>query len=159
MSDSEPAPPPLARPTREPSAPGTPSLHMARSHLDRIVAHCLAARPAEGCGLLTGDPDASTVVAVHPTTNLAESARLYTVDPREHLLIDRTAEANGWAVIGVFHSHTHTDAYPSATDIAQAPDPSWHYVVVSLRNEEASVRSFQIVEGLVTEEEIEAAGN
>ena len=59
----------------------------------------------------------------------------------------------------MFHSHTHTDAYPSATDIAQAPDPSWHYVVVSLRNEEASVRSFQIVEGLVTEEEIEAAGN
>jgi proteasome lid subunit RPN8/RPN11 len=92
---------------------------------------------------------------VHPTKNLAESACLYTVDPREHLLIDRAAEANGRAVIGVFHSHTHSDAYPSATDIAQAPDPSWHYLVVSLRNEEASVRSFRITEGLVSEEEIE----
>jgi proteasome lid subunit RPN8/RPN11 len=132
---------------------------MARSHLDRIVAHCLAARPAEGCGLLSGDPHTNTVVAVHPTTNLAESARSYTVDPREHLLIDRTAEANGLAVIGVFHSHTRTDAYPSVTDIAQAPDPSWHYVVVSLSDAEPSVRSFRIVEGLVTEEEIEAAAD
>jgi proteasome lid subunit RPN8/RPN11 len=127
--------------------------------MDRIVAHCLATRPAEGCGLLAGDQDSSTVTAVYPTTNLAASASVYTVDPREHLLIDRAAEANGWVVIGVFHSHTHTDAYPSATDIAQAPDPSWHYVVVSLRNEEVSMRSFRIVEGLVAEEEIEPAGS
>ena len=46
----------------------------------------------------------------------------------------------------MFHSHTHTDAYPSPTDLGQAPDPAWHYVLVSLRHEVASVRSYRIVE-------------
>ena len=58
---------------------------------------------------------------------------------------DRDAEAHGVEIIGVFHSHTHTDAYPSPTDIAQAPDPGWHYVLVSLRDTHPVVRSYRIV--------------
>jgi proteasome lid subunit RPN8/RPN11 len=54
----------------------------------------------------------------------------------------------------VFHSHTHTDAYPSPTDIQQAPDPSWHYVLVSLRQTHPVVRSYRIVDGEVTEESV-----
>ena len=49
------------------------------------------------------------------------------------------------------HSHTHTDAYPSPTDVAQAPDPGWHYVIVSLRDPEPVVRSYRIVDGNITE--------
>jgi len=123
--------------------------------LDEMVAHCLSAYPEEGCGLLTGDPEKSSVSAVHPTRNLAASAQVYTVDPGEHLRVDRAAEADGLAVIGVFHSHTHTDPYPSPTDVGQAPDPSWHYVLVSLRHEVASVRSYRIIDGVVAEEPIE----
>jgi proteasome lid subunit RPN8/RPN11 len=123
--------------------------------MDEMVAHCLRAYPEEGCGLLTGDPASGRVARVAPTRNLAASAQLYTVDPLEHLRIDRSAEAAGHSIIGVFHSHTRTDAFPSPTDVAQAPDPSWHYVLVSLRQEVASVRSYRIVEGLVTEELIE----
>lgn len=95
------------------------------------------------------------VTSVRPTRNVAASAQVYTVDPREYLHIDREADASGREVIGVFHSHTHTDAYPSPTDLAQAPDPSWHYVLVSLRNEVPSVRSYRIVEGVPTEEIVE----
>ena len=120
-----------------------------------MIAHCLSAYPEEGCGLLTGDPATGAVAAVHATRNLAASAQLYTVDPSEHLRIDRAAEAAGLTVIGVFHSHTHTDPYPSPTDVGQAPDPSWHYVLVSLRHEVASVRSYRIVDGVVAEESIE----
>jgi len=141
----------------ERAVPDRMGLHLARSHLDEMIAHCLGAYPAEGCGLLTGDPATATVTAVHPAVNLAASARVYTVDPREHLRIDRVAEADGRAVIGVFHSHTHTDAYPSPTDVAQAPDPAWHYVVVSLRHELALVRSYRIADGLIAEETIEAS--
>jgi proteasome lid subunit RPN8/RPN11 len=54
-------------------------------------------------------------------------------------------------VIGVFHSHTHTDPFPSVTDIAQAPDPSWHYVLVSLRLERPMYRSFRIASEVVEE--------
>ena len=50
------------------------------------------------------------------------------------------------------HSHTHTDAYPSPTDIAQAPDPDWHYVIVSLRDDVPMLRSYRIIDGTVDEE-------
>ena len=50
----------------------------------------------------------------------------------------------GFELLGVMHSHTHTDAYPSPTDIDQAPDPTWHYVIVSLREAEPVLRSYRI---------------
>ena len=55
-------------------------------------------------------------------------------------------------IIGVMHSHTHTDAFPSPTDVAQAPDPSWHYLIGSLRDAAPVVRSFRIVDESITEE-------
>jgi len=76
------------------------------------------------------------------------------VDPKEHLRADRDAEAGGRSIIGVFHSHTHTEAYPSPTDVAQAPDPTWHYVLVSLRDSEPTVRSYRIVDGVIEEEPV-----
>jgi proteasome lid subunit RPN8/RPN11 len=118
-----------------------------------MVAHCIACVPEEGCGLLVGSED-GTVRAVHPTHNAAASAQLYEVDPLEHLKIDRNAEASGLAVIGVFHSHTHTDPWPSPTDVRQAPDPGWHYVLVGLRHEVASTRSYRIIDGNIFEEPV-----
>jgi len=133
-------------------------LRMTAAQLDAMVAHCLRCHPEEGCGLLTGDTASGDVAAVHPARNLAESAQVYTVDPREHLRVDREAEDAGRSVIGVFHSHTHTDPYPSPTDVRQAPDPGWHYVLVSLRHEVASVRSYRIVDGEIVEEPIDVDG-
>ena len=52
------------------------------------------------------------------------------------------------------HSHTHSEPYPSPTDIAQAPDPGWHYVIVGLKRESPEIRSYRIVDGAVTEEPI-----
>jgi len=129
-------------------------LYLPEPLLDQMVAHCLTGLPLEACGLLVGDHERGVVVTCVPTRNVAASARLYTVDPREHLRADRAAEAEGLAIIGVFHSHTHTDAYPSPTDVAQAPDPTWHYVLVSLRDLLPTVRSYRIVDGVVEEERI-----
>jgi proteasome lid subunit RPN8/RPN11 len=121
---------------------------------DEMVAHCLGGLPEEACGLLGGDPARDHVVTCYPTRNLAASAKLYTVDPKDYLRADRDAEAAGYSIMGVFHSHTHTEAYPSPTDVAQAPDPSWHYVLVSLRDVVPAVRSFRIVEGQIHEEPV-----
>jgi len=118
-----------------------------------VVAHCLAGLPDEACGLLAGD-GAGRVENSYPTRNVAASAKLYTVDPRDHLHADRDAEGHGWEIIGVYHSHTHTEAYPSPTDVAQAPDPSWHYVVVSLRDTYPVLRSYRIVDAAVEEEPV-----
>ena len=119
-----------------------------------MVAHCLAGLPDEACGLLASEPGGDIVRRCYPTGNAAASAKLYTVDPKDHLLADRHAEAQGLQIVGVFHSHTHTEAYPSPTDVAQAPDPTWHYVIVSLRHAFPSVRSYLIVDGTITEEPV-----
>lgn len=133
-------------------------LRLGRSHWLRMLAHCWDGLPLEACGLLAGDPATGRVHAIYPTANDAASAKLYTVNPKDHLRADRDAEAHGWEIIGVFHSHTHTDAYPSPTDVAQAPDPSWHYVLVSLRDEAPVVRSYRIVDGKITEEPVVVEG-
>jgi proteasome lid subunit RPN8/RPN11 len=120
----------------------------------RMVGHCYDGLPLEACGLLGGVPATGEVCVCYPTTNLAASARLYTVDPLQHLRADRDAERRGLEIIGVFHSHTHTDAYPSATDVAQAPDPTWHYVLVSMRDTSPVVRSYRIEDGKTAEEPV-----
>jgi proteasome lid subunit RPN8/RPN11 len=126
----------------------TPAVHL------QMVGHCFDGLPDEACGLLGGDPATGKATICYPTTNVAASARVYTVDPLEHLRADRDAESRGLSIIGVFHSHTHTEPYPSPTDVAQAPDPSWHYVLVSLRDIAPMVRSYRIVDGNISEEPV-----
>ena len=119
---------------------------------ERVVAHCLDGLPLEACGLLAGRGE--QVYEVYPAANAARSARLYTVEPRDLLRADRAAEAAGLSLVGVWHSHTHTAAYPSPTDIGQAPDPDWHYVLVSLSDAEPVVRSYRILAGRAEEERV-----
>lgn len=119
-----------------------------------LVAHCYDGLPLEACGLLAADPATGHVVRCYPTDNEAASARVYTVPSRAILRADRDAEARGLVIAGVFHSHTHTTAFPSPTDIGQAPDPGWHYVIVGLGEDSPVVRSFRIVEGTVEEEPV-----
>lgn len=119
-----------------------------------LVAHCYDGLPLEACGLLAADPATGRVVHCYPTDNEAASARVYTVPSRAILRADRDAEARGLVIAGVFHSHTHTTAFPSPTDIGQAPDPGWHYVIVGLGEDSPVVRSFRIVQGTVDEEPV-----
>ncbi|MFV0318132.1 MAG: M67 family metallopeptidase [Microthrixaceae bacterium] len=128
-------------------------LSLRRAHLDEMTAHALAGFPLEACGLMVGHPGGH-MEQFHPVENTAASSKLYTVSPRDMLRIDREAEDAGMAVIGVMHSHTHTDPYPSPTDVAQAPDPGWHYLIVSLRDDAPMVRSFRIHEGRIDEEAV-----
>lgn len=133
------------------------NLRIARSVVDEMVAHCRAEYPLEACGLLAGTTVGASVAHAQrcfPTRNAAASARVYEIDPRDHLRADREADAEGLEVLAAFHSHTHTPAYPSPTDVAQAPVPEWHYVLVSFQDEEPSVRSFRIADGAIDEDEL-----
>lgn len=119
-----------------------------------IIAQALDEAPLECCGLLAGDLETGEVRRYFRCTNAAASARVYTVEARDQLRATRRAEDDGLDIIGVLHSHTHTPPYPSATDIAQAPDPAWHYVIISLADAEPSLRTYRIVDGRVDEEPI-----
>lgn len=126
-------------------------LTLTLAQREAIVATCIRALPNEGCGLLLGSTE-GVVHEVIASVNVADSARIYEIDPKVLLRATRRADDEGLEVIGVFHSHTHSEAYPSPTDIRQAPDPSWHYVLVSLLDSPAAVRSFRVVDETVDEE-------
>jgi [CysO sulfur-carrier protein]-S-L-cysteine hydrolase len=131
-------------------------LRLTASAYGQLVAHAYDDVPMESCGLLVGKSGhAGRYVRV---PNAAASARIYELDGRAHLRAEREAEDNGEEIIGVVHSHTHTAPYPSPTDVAAAPDPMWHYVIVSLADEAPSVRSYRIRERAITEEPIEVVG-
>jgi len=121
----------------------------------QMIGHMYDGYPLEACGLLIGQ--GATVRRFVPCANVAASARVYTIDPREHLRAERAADDAGLEVIGVVHSHTHSEPYPSPTDVAQAPDPGWHYVIVSLKRGAPESRSYRIVDGAISEEPISVA--
>lgn len=142
--------------TRESTTP----LRVSRAVIEQIGEHCIARYRApngfeEACGLLVGTSTNNTVTEFHPCVNVAASARIYELDAKQHMLIERDVENRGLEVIGVMHSHTHTEAYPSATDVARAPDPGWHYVIVTLMRGVPEPRSYRIVAGQISEERIE----
>ncbi len=120
-----------------------------------MVAHALAGLPDEACGLIVGRPGSARVVRFFGMRNAAASARLYRLDGLEMMQVERSAEAAGLQVIGVMHSHTHSMNYPSPTDVADAarfdPFGMWHFVIVSLKHAEPSLRSFRILGAKITE--------
>ena len=119
-----------------------------------MVGHAYDGLPDEACGLLAGPPGTDRATVFYPCRNAAASSRVYTIDPKDHLDADRDAEGRGLEINGVVHSHTHTEAYPSPTDVAQAFDPGWHYVIVSLRQDEPVLRSFRIADETIAEEPV-----
>ena len=129
-------------------------LTLTSTQRDAVMATCIRALPNEGCGLLLGTTE-GIVTDVVASDNVADSAKRYEIDSRVLLRATRKADDEGMTVMGVFHSHTHSEAYPSATDIELAPDPQWHYVLVSLRDLPTVMRSFHIENGVVEEEPID----
>ncbi len=135
-------------------SPQRSQILIPQSAIEAMAEHALTCYPEEMCGLLVGDLLKNEVARFVPCTNIAKSARVYTIDPKEHLRAELAAEKDGLDVMGSAHSHTHSPAYPSPTDVAQAPDPGWHYLIVSLESGTAAPRCFRIVDNEISEEEI-----
>lgn len=134
--------------------PSTRPLEFAPRAYAEMIGAAYDGYPLEACGLLIGA--GNRVQRYIACTNEAASARVYTIPGKEILLAERAAEADGLQVIGVFHSHTHSEPYPSPTDVEQAPDPSWAYVIVSLKREAPEARCYRIVAEGVNEVPISA---
>jgi proteasome lid subunit RPN8/RPN11 len=133
-------------------------LRIARSAQLQMVAHAISGLPNEACGLMGGTAGAGSVEAFVPTRNADGSAKTYSIGPDGFLAADRALDPLGLEVVGVMHSHTHTDPYPSPTDVAQADNPlleGWHYVIVSLRDTEPMLRSWLLDGGTIVEEPVE----
>jgi [CysO sulfur-carrier protein]-S-L-cysteine hydrolase len=135
---------------------------------DEMVEHALGEFPNEACGLLSGiwdndgagsDPDGAVPPAraerFHPMTNADASPVTYRLDAREQLKVTEAIEDAGRELVGIVHSHTHSEAYPSETDRQQAFYPDAHYVLVSLLDRANPVlRGYSIRDGVIEEQEV-----
>ena len=109
--------------------------------------------PNEACGLLAG-PDGKVEV-FFPMRNADESAMTYRLDAKEQLRVFNQIEEKGWNLQAIFHSHTHTEAYPSETDQRQAFYPEAHYLLLSMSDHDNLVLcGYTIRDGQVDEQEV-----
>jgi [CysO sulfur-carrier protein]-S-L-cysteine hydrolase len=138
----------------------TPVLRISRELVDQIVAHAKRDHPDEACGVITGPEGSDRPSRFVPMVNAARSATFYEFDSADLLALYRDMDARGEEPVVIYHSHTATEAYPSRTDIALASEPGAHYLLVSTRESGPhdgpyELRSFRILDGAVTEEDVE----
>jgi proteasome lid subunit RPN8/RPN11 len=120
---------------------------------EEMVAYAIEGLPKEACGLLAGRD--ARVERFYRMRNADDSPVAYRLDPKEQLQVFNEIEDEHRELLGIYHSHTHTEAYPSATDRSQAFYPEAHYVLVSLADRDSPVmRAFTIRDGEVEEQEL-----
>ena len=140
-------------------------MELERAYFDEMVEHGLAAFPNEACGLLAGKE--GRPVKFFAMSNQDASPASYRLDPREQLRAQNEMEDEGWETLAVFHTHTHSDAYPSPTDQERAfwpavrsePRmaifPGAYYLIMSLSDRSnPDLRAFRIKDTGVAEEEV-----
>jgi proteasome lid subunit RPN8/RPN11 len=130
-----------------------------RVTFDDMVEHGLAVFPNEACGLLAGKE--GRPVKFFPMTNQDASPVSYSLEPKEQIEVDKQMEAEGLELFAIFHTHTHSEAYPSETDLERAPTwfyPNVYYLVMSLSDRSNPVlRGFRMGDGSIDEEELQIA--
>jgi len=130
-----------------------PSLALPAQIHEAMIAHSRFTYPEEACGLLAAD-QAGRLRMVYCLTNAEHSESAYTIDPTEHFRALQHAESHGWELAGAFHSHPHSAAFPSATDLRLAAEPDWVYFIVGPGGT-PDVRGFSLQEGTFNEVALE----
>jgi proteasome lid subunit RPN8/RPN11 len=128
--------------------------------VDAMVAHARADHPDEACGVIAGPEGSDRPERFIQMANAERSPTFYRFDSMEHLRVWQQMDANDEVPVVIYHSHTATEAYPSRTDVSIAAEPDAHYVLVSTRDpEQHELRSYRIVDGIVTEEPVSIVEN
>ena len=119
---------------------------------DELLAHAREDAPNECCGLIGGSD--GTSATVYRAQNAEASPLRYNLDPQDQFRIMSEMDEAGEELVGIYHSHTQSPAYPSQTDINLAAYPDAIYLIVSLAEGEEPLRGFNIVDGQVSEAEL-----
>ena len=125
---------------------------------NEMIDHAKTGYPNEACGILAG-AEAKKTAAFFPMKNLDESSISYFMDPKEQLRVFKEIREKNWQMLGIFHSHVASVAFPSQKDVRLAFYPEVSYLIVSLSDKKKPVlRSFVIQDEKITEEEIKLGG-
>ncbi len=139
----------------------TPAVPLPKAIREALIAQARAEYPNEMCGLIIGDRaagEAGRPLRFEPTRNRAASPYRYEIDPEDLLRLTIATDAAGEVFWGIVHSHTHTPAVPSPTDVGLAFYPDSLYLLVSLAEDQADpatgqpgIRAWRIGGGAATE--------
>lgn len=125
------------------------SFQIRSTALEAAFAHARATSPFECCGILIGS--GTRIDETAPARNLSESPSRFLIDPADHIAARRAARSRGLDVVGFYHSHPHSAAWPSPTDLAEAAYPEAVHLIVSLADGGVDARLFRIDQGAATE--------
>ena len=128
-------------------------LSLEKTYVDEMIAHSLKDDPNECWGIIAGKDGRAT--RLYRMTNVSASPYRYDMDGKQMNAVLKEIDDSGWELMVIYHSHTHSQAYPSSTDVRLATWPEAYYVLVSLLDHQhPAVRAFRIQDGKVTEEEV-----
>ena len=116
-----------------------------------MISHAQAEYPKEACGIIGGRPGVAD--KLYRLTNVdPDPIMRYNADPKELKRVTDDIYDHDWDVVAIYHSHTHSPAFPSATDVDRAFYPEASYVLVSLMDrQKPDLRAFRIIEGKIIE--------
>jgi len=128
-------------------------LTLKKNLLEKIFKQIKEEYPNEACGILVGKNGVAE--KVYEMTNTDKSPATYFMDAKEQLLVMKEIRNLGLEMVGVYHSHVASPAYPSGHDVEMAFYPEISYVIVSLEDKDNPlIKSFKIKEGKITEEKL-----
>lgn len=130
------------------------ALVLAPQHVGEMIDHARAAHPYEACGLLGGRE--GRVTEVYPLPNTEASSVRYLAEPQAQVDAMLEIEERGDQIVGIYHSHINSPAYPSPRDVAMAHYPDAVYVIVSLTEEKpAALGGYRIRDAAIEEVPLE----
>lgn len=137
-------------------------LQIPKNIIDEMITHARAEAPNECCGLLSGKEN--VVSEIYKIGNLpADDPAVadlkvppdrrfrYVMDPKEQLRAFKTMRTSGTELLAIYHSHPHSPAYPSATDVRLAFYTDTYYLIISLEKEKPEIRTFRIIDQKIIE--------
>ena len=126
-------------------------LYLSKEKAKELVEHSERESPNEACGILAGND--GKVEKVYQITNTDKSPKTFIMDPKEQLNVMKEIRDLGMKMVGIYHSHIETEAYPSAHDVELAFYPEASYIIVSIKDKDnPTVRAFRIIQGKISEE-------
>jgi len=127
-------------------------VQIERALLDDVIAHARDEYDVECCGMIAYGDGSPRAVRVHRATNVFASRKRFEINGQELLRTLNDFEEAGLELGAIYHSHTHTEPYPSQTDINFATNwPGLEWVIVGLADDEPEVRCYLIEDGTVRE--------
>ena len=135
-------------------------VYLTKQQACMLIEHSKRELPNEVCGILVGRcvgeiKGGRKVKMVYQMTNTDRSSSTFFMNPKEQLKVMKEIRNLGLEMVGIYHSHPETEAYPSMRDVEFAYYPGVSYLIISLKDKDnPSIRSFKIEEGKITEEKV-----